>query len=308
MSAASKDALVQAVRSLRIIALPLTRKPLSFKNALQDTHPLIYYHFQTPPVQEAARKGAIAWMTRTVTNAWSNFGKAPEGSWKLKTFRYGERIMDRIEFEELALKGLDPSLGPKLTAPGSASQAVEEEKDSIKIPLVYPPSYTGTPLLHLQSLVAKRLPRHRRGAWTWLLVSPLTAPVAIIPIIPNLPFFFCIWRAWHHYRALKASQYLEALLERGAIVPEASKELDAIYAAYAPQDPSSAYSPGGSTPSDPVREAGASGEEGVEEALLLSRDAVPPILRAFEMAPTAATDIYRALAQADMRTRKRRGS
>lgn len=34
---------------------------------------------------------------------------------KFKVFTYGERIMDRVEFEELALNGLDPSLGPSLS-------------------------------------------------------------------------------------------------------------------------------------------------------------------------------------------------
>ena len=28
---------------------------------------------------------------------------------------YGERLVDRLEFEELALKSIDPSLGPKLS-------------------------------------------------------------------------------------------------------------------------------------------------------------------------------------------------
>lgn len=34
---------------------------------------------------------------------------------QLKVFRAGERIIDRIDFEELALKTVDPALGPKLT-------------------------------------------------------------------------------------------------------------------------------------------------------------------------------------------------
>jgi hypothetical protein len=33
----------------------------------------------------------------------------------LRTYELGERIVDRIDFEELALKGVDPSLGPSVT-------------------------------------------------------------------------------------------------------------------------------------------------------------------------------------------------
>ncbi len=32
-----------------------------------------------------------------------------------KTFLYGERLVDRLDFEELALKSLDPSLAPKIS-------------------------------------------------------------------------------------------------------------------------------------------------------------------------------------------------
>ncbi|TFK52229.1 hypothetical protein OE88DRAFT_1657365 [Heliocybe sulcata] len=296
MSVASKDAVVKAARALRIVALPLTRRPIS----KADTSPLIYYHFQTPPKDKTAVKPTLLHRaTDKIGSLWAGFGKAPEGNWRLKTFRYGERLMDRIEFEELALKGLDPSLGPKLPIPKSAEQAVEDEKDGIKIPLLYPPSYTNTPLLQLQSLIVKRLPGHKRGMWTWLLVSPLTAPFALIPIMPNLPFFFCVWRAWHHWRAFKASQYLEALLERGSIVPEPSEELDQIYASNRPQDPTSPYS---SSKAASGTETNSTTEGGDAAGILLSRDAVPSIMSRFDMPPAAAADIYRALAQADVRT------
>jgi hypothetical protein len=38
---------------------------------------------------------------------------------------YGERLVDRVDFEELALKGVDPSMGPKLSNPRSPT---EEQK------------------------------------------------------------------------------------------------------------------------------------------------------------------------------------
>jgi hypothetical protein len=33
----------------------------------------------------------------------------------LKTYQFGEKLVDRMEFEELALKSIDPSLGPSIT-------------------------------------------------------------------------------------------------------------------------------------------------------------------------------------------------
>lgn len=59
--------------------------------------------------------------------------------------------------------------------------------------------------------------------------APLTAPFAIIPIIPNFPFFYVLWRAWSHYKAWKGAEYLEDLLKLGMIVEKPSKDLDAVY-------------------------------------------------------------------------------
>ena len=115
---------------------------------------------------------------------------------KNKVFTYGERLVDRLDFEELALKSLDPSLGPKITSPRTVGKDIRQPQvrsspsapaPSLKlipllaqIPLIYPQHIITSPLLSLQTLVDKRAPRHKRGAWFWLLVSPLTAPFMLI--------------------------------------------------------------------------------------------------------------------------------
>jgi hypothetical protein len=47
---------------------------------------------------------------------------------QFKLFTYGERLADRIDFEELALKGVDPSLGPKISHRSSPSEPEDEKK------------------------------------------------------------------------------------------------------------------------------------------------------------------------------------
>lgn len=53
---------------------------------------------------------------------------------QLRTYRYGERIVDRMDFEELALKGIDPSLGPSITHPDlgghDGEKMCKEEEES----------------------------------------------------------------------------------------------------------------------------------------------------------------------------------
>lgn len=112
-----------------------------------------------------------------------------------RVFNYGERLIKRLDFEELALKSLDPSLGPRITSPRTAGKDVQQPhvclftfrhailnliSPTSQIPLIYPQHIITSPLLSLQTLVDKRAPRHKRGAWIWLLASPLTAPFMLI--------------------------------------------------------------------------------------------------------------------------------
>ena len=48
---------------------------------------------------------------------------------QFKIFTYGERLVDRVDFEELALKGVDPSMGPKMSRPRSPSE--EQKKTAL---------------------------------------------------------------------------------------------------------------------------------------------------------------------------------
>ena len=90
-------------------------------------------------------------------------------------------------------------------------------------------------LTQLQALLANRKPLHRKGFYTWMIIAPFTAPFMVVrkypsvctsfptscgcsllqtghclthdsllfaAIIPNIPFFFCVWRSWSHYRGL----------------------------------------------------------------------------------------------------------
>ncbi|KAF9468714.1 mitochondrial K+-H+ exchange-related-domain-containing protein [Collybia nuda] len=314
----------KALRQLRIIAIPLTRPTTiqnSTKNALRSRI-LTYYQFQITsppkPTPELANgesrpwwrpEGGVGnWITTKAAETWAGFGKA-EGGWKLKTYQVGEQLVDRIDFEELALKGIDPSLGPTITHPGRngaevKSAHIEKIRASRLIPLVYPPSINTGPVTlgELQALLAYRTPRHRKGFFFWMLIAPLTAPFMIIPIIPNLPFFFCVWRSWSHYKAYRSSQYLQSLLDSDSIVPDASPSLDIVYKDYA-VDKSPAESE-----AKPESEPKAESAPPPHHRVLLTRDAVPAILSLFGLKPTAGADLQRAVEQARVRVKSGRGT
>jgi len=60
---------------------------------------------------------------------------------------------------------------------------------------------------------------------------PISAPVALIPVIPNIPFFYLVFRAWSHWRALSGSKHIEFLLDRKLVTPKPSPILDTLYSA-----------------------------------------------------------------------------
>ncbi|KAL8277591.1 hypothetical protein RQP46_010023 [Phenoliferia psychrophenolica] len=254
---------------LKLLALPLTRSG--------PQPPLFYLHAVRPP-PSAVKTADLSYASRATNKAadvWSQLGQANEGSWKRKAYMQGERFMDRIEYEEWALKAIDPALSPTpWSTPGTP-----KEGDDGKVTLLYPPSMLSEgPLLDaLKAQLAHREPHHKSAMIKCLVGAPLTFPFAIVPIVPNFPLFYVLWRAWSHWRAWKASSYLNSLLTASQINLEPSASLDSVYAPTS--SPSSTSSPD----------------------LLLTLDTVPKIVKAFKLNEDEASELRRAVQQAKAR-------
>lgn len=61
--------------------------------------------------------------------------------------------------------------------------------------------------------------------------KPILKYVANSRRIPNIPFFYLVFRAYSHWKALSGSKHLEFLLKHNLIKPTPSTELDEAYAA-----------------------------------------------------------------------------
>ncbi|KAJ6585225.1 mitochondrial K+-H+ exchange-related-domain-containing protein [Mycena capillaripes] len=285
---------------MRIVALPLTRAP-------PPQRIITYYSFKTvpppapPPPKDSSppgwlpQEGVVKWAAYKLDSTWTGWGKAETGSWRLRVFEFGERFLDKLDFEEGALKGVDVKHAPPATLPSDVSEEDKEAWASVKVPLVYPPSVSSGPgaLADLRALLQQRIPRHNKGFYTYLFIAPLTAPFMIVPVIPNLPFFFCAWRAWSHWQALRGARHVDALLQSGKIEPTPDAALDAVYAdavdPKAEDVPAHAPSKGNSDPAKPT--------------LIVTRDSLGHAMRALEMKPDDAKDVLRAYEQAMNRLR-----
>jgi hypothetical protein len=155
--------------------------------------------------------------------AWEKDEKAV-GNWKKKVTFYGNQALKRIPYEEWGLKTL-----PSLTA--ARKQSILEGKE--KHELLFPGKYLKQEKLPgvLHALAKERQLMHK-SKLTWsIIIMPFTAPFMLVPVIPNLPFFYVLYRAYSHWTALKGSQYLEFLLKHNLPTPTPSSALDEVYTA-----------------------------------------------------------------------------
>lgn len=49
-----------------------------------------------------------------------------------------------------------------------------------------------------------------------------------------MPFFYLVYRAWSHWRAIAGGKHLQWLIEKKLLQPTPSKTLDQLYALHAP--------------------------------------------------------------------------
>lgn len=145
--------------------------------------------------------------------------------------------------------------------------------------------------------------------------SPVTWPFAIIPIVPNFPLFYVLWRAWSHYKAWRGATYLEQLIKAGLVVEKECPELTEIYARkpphhhHHPHDPLTIDQSGkikvGTTEQPlPPPAPGPITSQAQHPSLLLSPSQIPLLAKTFALKANEVVDVTRAVEQADYRARK----
>ncbi|KAI9663189.1 MAG: hypothetical protein M1821_008237 [Bathelium mastoideum] len=195
--------------------------PISTRRAL------IYCERVKPQPTADGKPPILDRITQRVSKTWAEWEKSEEKgihAWKKTVTRYGNAAFKRIPYEEWGLKSIPP-ISKKRTA------AIEKAKPKIEV--LFPGLFLKEHkvLDILRALASERQPLHRRRMIWSAVGAPLTLPFALIPIIPNIPGFYLLFRAWSHYRALYGARHLEELLDQDCAVPTSSSTLDELYAA-----------------------------------------------------------------------------
>ncbi|KHN98044.1 uncharacterized protein MAM_03805 [Metarhizium album ARSEF 1941] len=197
---------------MRIFLLPLsTRRTFLYAQRLHATSP------SSPPNKTSLLDRGAALAARK----WAEWEKKPSG-WQRRTVDYGNHAFRRIPYEEWGLKSVPPL---------STRRQQDEVQGGETVQLVFPGSVLREEhvLEAAARLAGERDGLHRRRL-AWCLVGmPMTLPFALVPIVPNLPFFYLAYRAWSHWRAVAGGRHVRWLVEQKLLTPTPSPTLDGLY-------------------------------------------------------------------------------
>ena len=114
-------------------------------------------------------------ITSKASKTWLAWEKAEKG-WKQKVTSYGNKLFQRLPYEEWGLKSIPPL---------SARRQVQELGENPKTHVEYPPSVIGHVAAEetLKSFSAEgRQAFHNKWMWASILGMPISAPIALIPV------------------------------------------------------------------------------------------------------------------------------
>ncbi|PFH60879.1 hypothetical protein XA68_10192 [Ophiocordyceps unilateralis] len=194
---------------MRIFLLPVsTRRSLLYAQRLD-------------PADGSSRRSLVDRGAAWATSKWAQWEKKPTG-WQRRVVDYGNHALRRIPFEEWGLKSVPPL---------SVRRREEEQAGKIRVELVFPggafsPHEARALVLRLAT---ERLSLHRQRFLWSLAAMPLTLPFALVPIIPNLPFFYLVYRAWSHWRAIAGGRHVQWLLDTKLLHSAPSAKLSQLY-------------------------------------------------------------------------------
>ncbi|PHH65889.1 hypothetical protein CDD81_1258 [Ophiocordyceps australis] len=164
---------------------------------------------------ESAIDRATAWATRK----WSDWEHKPSG-WQRKVVDYGNHAFRRIPYQEWGLKSIT-----------AAAAARNRRGEGDKVQLAFPGSIIPVEEAEAMALklATERLALHRSKMIWCFVAMPITIPFALVPVIPNLPFFYLVYRAWSHWRAILGGKQIQSLVDNKLIELSPSSLLDQLY-------------------------------------------------------------------------------
>ncbi|KAL4368474.1 hypothetical protein GQ457_05G026660 [Hibiscus cannabinus] len=130
----------------------------------------------------------VDFVSDKMNKAWMGLEKAPEGSFKNKLHGLGLRLLARVKPSEILLKSIT--------------------KDVTNVQITYPTSLNARLVRRrLRHIALRGTVVHRKYFYGSVSLLPLTTAFTVLPL-PNIPFFWVLFRTYSHWRALQGSEKL----------------------------------------------------------------------------------------------------
>ncbi|RKO99877.1 hypothetical protein CXG81DRAFT_13909 [Caulochytrium protostelioides] len=212
---------------MRIVTLPVAKGRIGWFAQTVPRHRLLKLAGEQPAGQlDHLQEKATAWANRT----WDRWRDASESSLRHKTYRYANKLLDKLPAEEWFLKQIPLSLNVTRRIP--SPEEIRADAD-VTVAVRYPPSHVEPDAAReaLREMVRRQLPYHRRYLTLSAWALPTTLVFSVLPG-PNLPMFYVIYRVYSHWRAGQGALLLQHLLETDHLRFEPDADLDRALATY----------------------------------------------------------------------------
>ncbi|XP_057535695.1 uncharacterized protein LOC130813821 [Amaranthus tricolor] len=151
------------------------------------------------PISSANAELLIDFVSNKMNNTWMGLEKAPQGSFKNKIYGVGLWLLARVKPSEIFLKSIS--------------------KDVSGVEITYPTS--------LNARLVRRRVRHLAMSGAIIHKNYLYGSASLLPVstvfmvlpLPNIPFFWLLYRSYSHWRAWQGSEKLLQLVSDGSNVP-----------------------------------------------------------------------------------------
>uniref|UniRef100_A0A7N0RGN9 Uncharacterized protein n=1 Tax=Kalanchoe fedtschenkoi TaxID=63787 RepID=A0A7N0RGN9_KALFE len=133
-----------------------------------------------------------------MNKAWTGVEQAPQGTFKNKLYGLGLKLLARVKPSEIFLKSIT--------------------KEVSEVEIVYPTSLNARLVRRrLRHIASRGCIIHKKYFYVSASLVPLTTAFAVLPL-PNIPFFWVLFRTYSHWRALQGSERLLSLVSDGSVV------------------------------------------------------------------------------------------
>ncbi|GLU14153.1 hypothetical protein SLE2022_307390 [Rubroshorea leprosula] len=147
--------------------------------------------FKSEPLNANAEL-VIDFISNKMNKGWTALEKAPDGSFKNKLHGLGLRLLARVKPSENLLKSIS--------------------KEVTNVQVTYPPSLNPRLVRRrLRHIAMRGTIIHRKYFYGSVTLLPLTSALSVLPL-PNIPFFWVLFRSYSNWRALKGSEKLLQLV------------------------------------------------------------------------------------------------